>query len=224
MTESEQRSTRGRPKTFDRDRAIDVAIDSYWREGPQRMSLNEVCRRADVSKPGVYREFGNEDGLLDAALARYAKQELPPLFDLVASGQPFGEVLDSLVTSMTEPRADRPTGCLLAKTRVAREEMGPLAREQLDQLRQLSVDTYQRWIERAQREGEVDPSIPPELAARFVDAQFNNILGQVAAGEDPEMIRAQAKLAFAGLSGEVRFDAGDREEAGRRQADFGPGL
>ena len=208
VTESEQRSTPGRPKTFDRDRAIDVAIDSYWREGPGRISLNEVCRRADVSKPGVYREFGNEDGLLDAALARYAERELAPLFELVASGRPFGEVLDSLVTSMTEPRSGRPAGCLLAKTRVSREVVGPLAREQLDQLRRLSLDTYRRWIERAQRDGEVDPSIPPELAARFVDAQFNNILGQVAAGEDPEMIRAQASLAFAGISGGASLDPG----------------
>ena len=43
-------------------------MDSYWRDGVENVSLNELCRRAEVSKPGVYREFGGEEGLLDAVL------------------------------------------------------------------------------------------------------------------------------------------------------------
>jgi len=208
VTDSEKRSAPGRPKTFDRERAIDVAVESYWREGPNRISLNEVCRRAEISKPGVYREFGNEDGLVEAAIARYSELQLKPLIEMVSSDVPFEEALDSVITAMTEPRTDRPTGCLLAKMRASREELGPLARAQVEELRETSIATYRRWIERAQGDGQVDPSIPPELAARFVDAQFNNILGQVAAGEDPEMIRAQARLAFAGLCGRADLDPG----------------
>ena len=72
MSTSPHKPARGRPKTFDRDRTLDVAMESYWREGPGGISLNEVCRRAQVSKPGLYREFGNEDGLLDAVLTRWS--------------------------------------------------------------------------------------------------------------------------------------------------------
>ena len=35
----------------------------------------------------------------------------------------------------------------------------------------------------------------------FVVAQFMNILSQMATGEDPAMVRAQANLAFVGLTG-----------------------
>ncbi len=58
----------GRPKTFDRDRVIGIAMECYWREGVDGVLLNELCRRAAVSKPGVYREFGGEDGLMDAVV------------------------------------------------------------------------------------------------------------------------------------------------------------
>lgn len=64
---------RGRPKTFDRDPMIDVAMECYWREGTDGVSLNELYRRADVSKPGVYREFGGEDGLMAAVLEHYTR-------------------------------------------------------------------------------------------------------------------------------------------------------
>ena len=56
----------GRPKTLDKSHALATALEGYWREGVYGMSVNEVCRRAGISKPGLYREFGGEDGLLTA--------------------------------------------------------------------------------------------------------------------------------------------------------------
>ena len=82
---------RGRPKTFDRDHVIAVAMDCYWREGTDAIPLNELCRRADVAKPGIYREFGGEDGLTDAVLERYAGTVLAPTWELTTHDRPFAE-------------------------------------------------------------------------------------------------------------------------------------
>ena len=71
--------SRGRPKTLDRDHVLDVAMDSYWKEDIGSLSLNEICRRSGVSKPGLYREFTNEDGLMKAVLIRYEEQVLSPV-------------------------------------------------------------------------------------------------------------------------------------------------
>lgn len=49
---------------------------------------------------------------------------------------------------------------------------------------------------------EVPIAIPTEVAAAFIDAQFMNLLVQMAAGEDPRTLRVQSQLAFAGLTGE----------------------
>lgn len=43
---------------------------------------------------------------------------------------------------------------------------------------------------------------PPGLLDRL-DTQFTMLLVQLALGADPELLRAQAGLAFAGLTGEV---------------------
>ena len=71
MTAEPTRRPRGRPKTFDRAHTLEVAVDSYWRDGIDAVSVNEICRRAGVAKPGVYREFGDEDDLMDAVLTEY---------------------------------------------------------------------------------------------------------------------------------------------------------
>ncbi len=201
MTERKHKPARGRPRTFDRDRTLDVAMESYWREGPNGMSLNEVCRRAKVSKPGLYREFGNEDGLMDAVLTRYSERVLAPVMELTAEDRSFDEVLDTLVDFMTTRPDAGPAGCLLAKMRSSPSQLGPITRAHVERLRAASVGAYVRWVERARARGEIDLPIATELAAAFIDAQFNNILAQMATGEDPAMVRAQAQLAFAGLTG-----------------------
>ena len=193
--------SRGRPRTFDRDRTLDVALESYWCEGPSGMSLNEVCRRAEVSKPGLYRAFGNEDGLTDAVLTRYTERMLGPVMEMIADDRPFGDVLDTLVNFMTTRPDSGPAGCLLAKMRSSLAQLGPVTRAHVERLHANSVAAYVRWVDHARYRGEIGLSIDTDLAAAFIDAQFNNILAQMATGEDPAMVRAQAQLAFAGLTG-----------------------
>lgn len=201
MTESSERRGRGRPKTFDRERVIDVAMECYWRDGTDGVSLNELCRRAEVSKPGVYREFGGEDGLMDAVLEHYADVVLRPTLDLTVQDRPFPEVLAVLVGFMTDPRPIMPAGCLLTKMRVLSSRLGPVTQARVEALREDARATYGRWIDRAKARGEITTSVPTAVLAAFIDTQFTSLLTQSALGEDPESLRAQADLAFAGLTG-----------------------
>ena len=45
-----------RPKTLNRDHILAVAMNSYWDEGIDGVSLNEISKKAKVAKPGLYRE------------------------------------------------------------------------------------------------------------------------------------------------------------------------
>ena len=69
--ENNNKRPRGRPKTIEYDTTLAIAVNAYWSKGIDGMSVNEVCRLAKVSKPSLYREFGNEDGLLNAVFKYY---------------------------------------------------------------------------------------------------------------------------------------------------------
>ena len=134
MTETTPKKTRGRPKTFASDHALDVAFEGYWREGMYGMSVNEVCRRAGVSKPGLYRAYGSEDGLTSAVLQRYEETETETILDIVAQDRPFAEVLKDLICAYTEV-GDAPVGCLLTKMRSAVTVIGPKTQARIEQVR-----------------------------------------------------------------------------------------
>jgi AcrR family transcriptional regulator len=192
---------RGRPKTFDRAHVIDVATENYARDDLHTLSLNEICRRAGVSKPGVYREFGGEDGLMDAVLQRYSETVLTPVTALIAQDRPFIEGLAALVAFMTDTEGAEPRGCLLAKMRESPSRLGPDTRATVAALRAGGLASYANWVERAKGRGEISDAVPTAVAAAFLDTQFTILLLKMAQGEDPKLLRAQARLAFAGLTG-----------------------
>jgi AcrR family transcriptional regulator len=200
VVESSDKRRRGRPKTIDRDRVIDVAMNCYWREGTDSVSLNELCRRAGVSKPAVYREFGGEDGLMDATLERYAETVLAPMLDRTTDDAPFADVLEAMIDIMVDIDRVMPAGCLLAKMRVLSSQLGPATQTRADSLRAEARARYSDWVERAKARGEIAAAVPTDVAAAFIDSQFTALLIQVAQGEEPDMLRAQASLSFAGLT------------------------
>lgn len=197
MTEAKQ-SGRGRPSTFPLDDVVAVAMQAYWSEGPEAMSLNEICRRAGVSKPGLYRSLGGEDALLDAALARYADVVLARNMSAVDLDAPLSQVLETMFESFTDVDRPGPAGCLLARLQHS-IGLGPAVAARVEALRQQARDVYGSLIDAAKARGEVDTSIPTEVAAAMIDTMCNAVLAGMAAGEDPELLRSQALLAVSCL-------------------------
>lgn len=201
MNDKQKPRSPGRPKTIDRAHVVNVSMKCWWRGGTDAVSLNEICRQAEVSKPAVYREFGGEDGLMDAALEYYSQNYLSVVLGLTEQDGPFADVLDSLVEFIIAPSGDLPPGCLLAKMRVLSSDLGARTQARVDALRNESRTAYRVWVERARAAGEISADIPTVTAAAFLDSQITALLMQVALGEDAETLRAQSKLTFAGLLG-----------------------
>ncbi len=203
MSQAPEKRGRGRPQTLDRQRTVEIAISSYWCDGVRNVSMNEICRRADVSKPGVYREFGSEDGLMEAAVEHYRATVIGPLLELLGSDLPFAEVIERLLRFATEPSGN-PTGCLLADVRSAPGRLGPGTTARVDTVTAELRQAYERWFRQAQAHGEVDSAISPDLATHFIDTQFTTVLMQMALGAEPHLVRAQAELAFTALTRTAR--------------------
>ncbi len=198
MTETTQPKTRGRPKSLDRQRTIELAMQSYWREGVEACSVNEICRLTQISKPGLYREFGGEDGLMEAVLSHYREQAVVPLLAMLSAERPFAETLRRLIDWMTQNR-ETPSGCLFIKMRSTPKRLGLATTHLIKAIRHEMQAAYKTWYQRSLARHEVKAELEPDLAAYFIETQLVTVANLMAAGEPPEQVRAQALLAFAGL-------------------------
>src|SRR5258708_34313179 len=61
----------GRPRSFDIDRALDRALQVFWRKGYEGTSLSELTKAVGANRPSLYAAFGDKEALFRKALDRY---------------------------------------------------------------------------------------------------------------------------------------------------------
>lgn len=186
---------RGRPRSLDREKTVDAAMDAYWRSDPADVSLNAICEAAGVSKPALYREFGGEDGLMSAVLDRYAARVLADIFEILGRDPPLDEGLALLVRFASEdPKME--TGCVFYKMRAGKHRLGPVTRAQVDALDIGAVAAFTAYLSARQAAGDWAPPPSAEQVARYLVEQIGLALTQRAATEDTKQVRDTLELAL----------------------------
>lgn len=63
----------GRPRTFDRDQAVEQALHLFWQHGYDATSLAQLKARlgGGISAPSFYAAFGSKEALFDECVQRY---------------------------------------------------------------------------------------------------------------------------------------------------------
>ena len=130
-------SPRGRPKLLNRERVLSVAMEQYWRYGPTQVSISDICDLSGSSKPGVYREFGSDDGLKAATLLAYKAIAIDPFLARLNGGQTLAETLNSLIDFIMQDRQPQniPDGCLFVLMKAQRHCFGPKTQQCLEDVR-----------------------------------------------------------------------------------------
>ena len=72
MVTNSSKRPRGRPKGFIPDEALDRAVEMFWEHGYEGVDVDRIARAVNVTKPALYRAFGDKSTLLLRAVERYA--------------------------------------------------------------------------------------------------------------------------------------------------------
>lgn len=65
---------RGRPREFDRDAALNAAMETFWRQGYMQTTLADLCAAMGISAPSFYCAFGTREDIFLETVAHYKKQ------------------------------------------------------------------------------------------------------------------------------------------------------
>ena len=197
-------SPRGRPKLLNRERVLSVAMVQYWRHGPTQVSISDICDLSGSSKPGVYREFGSDDGLKAAALLAYKAIAIDPFLARLNGGQTLAETLNSIIDFIMQDRQPQniPDGCLFVLMKAQRHCFGPITRQCLDGVRTQFVSSFANWIDFSKSAGAFRKDIPTNAAVHQIEALHAGASSLQREGESPEEVKQMLTFGLAAISGE----------------------
>lgn len=117
----------GKPQ-FDEHAVIAAAVDVFWRHGYVAASINNLTEATGLSRSSIYQRFGDKDGLFLEALEAYKARGLKRMTAI--QGDTERERLVALLRAFTPKQlgADRPVGCLIARSYTETAELSPAVR------------------------------------------------------------------------------------------------
>lgn len=161
-----------------RDQIFAAAAEEFADSGYSGASMNQLVRRAGISKGSLFHYFGTKgalfDALVDAAFGRI-KTLLKTVRD-ESRGLPPARRLEALLEAGFAFIAEHPR---LARIyfRLLQSGDAPLGQGRLDDLGRRSRRFLQELIEEAQASGEADPALDAERSAWLLDAMLERLLG-----------------------------------------------
>ena len=173
-------------------------MHAYWHEGPTEVSLNSVCKRAGISKPSLYREFGNEDGLVCAVLENYIQCVMRKLIEKLNIEGSFTEKIERIVYLVTEdPKHEN--GCLLVKMRAVKSGLGKKAQALIAEAEKMALEAYTCFLSESLERGDWSGCIPAELGAQYLHAQIGLAMELRERGDDSKATLILALSVFKGI-------------------------
>src|SRR5438445_5485506 len=185
----------GRPREFDADAALDQSMDVFWRHGYEGATVAQLTGAMGISPPSLYAAFGNKEGLLKAALDRYAAKRAAWM-EGVLSAPTAREVAERMLMGTAETQTDpaNPPGCLLVQGGLACGTGSENVPFELAARRALTEDQIRERFIKAKREGDLKETADPVALARYLSAVSVGMGVMASSGADREALRQVAAV------------------------------
>lgn len=192
----------GRPRGFDRDAALDIALGLFWQRGYEGVSFADLTEAIGVAAPSLYAAFGDKRSLFRAAVARYEAREGGAMA-LALSGEgtvaAIGRMFDQAAAAYTRRSANSGQGCMVLTALLGCSEelqdLAGLVRER----REASDAAIRTRLERGIAEGDLAASTDVVSLARFLSAVLRGMAIQARDGATENDLREVARVALQAL-------------------------
>jgi len=196
-TASPERPRLGRPRSFNRELALDAAMRVFWSQGYEGASLTALTEAMGINRPSLYAAFGDKAGLFREAVARYGTG--PGRYVRRALGQAKArQVAEMLLRGAVAVATDaaNPGGCLWVQGALVASTEGAPIRKEMTALRDGGTAQVQDRLERARREGDLPADTDVQSLTLFLVSVMNGISVQAVSGRSPQALNDVADLAL----------------------------
>ncbi len=164
----------GRPREFDRDEALDRAVQVFWSRGFERTSVEDLTDSMGIQRGSLYAAFGDKHRLFLEALDRYEERFYRDTTRFLEEGTPqdgIRQVFEQVVSDCACGGGSK--GCFITNTAVALAEDDPeTAARVRSNLRRLE-GAFENALKRAEPASLAERE--PRALARFLTSSLQGL-------------------------------------------------
>ncbi|MBQ4768541.1 TetR family transcriptional regulator [Pectobacterium versatile] len=205
---STERPAKGRPRAFDREKALEKATLLFWRKGFSATSMSDLTAAMGIGSPSLYAAFGSKEALYAETLRYYAEHCGPRVwagFDSARTARDAVQayLMDSAAALTGANGPDDPPGCMLVLSAVGEEGHSALGNIVRDARAQALLKLEARFSQ-AVSEGELDTALNVNGLARYILAVQGGMVLQSRDGASRTELENIVQCALQGWDAQVR--------------------
>jgi AcrR family transcriptional regulator len=160
---------RGRPRSFDLDAALDVALRLFWRHGYEGTSIAAVAQAVGITIPSLYAAFGNKESLFLRAVEHYGRYA-GRLYEEAFRASSAKAAARAVLMGEIELVCGRgtPEGCFMVQSALATSPESEIVREEMARLRRQAEAEVARCFARFHSAGGLPAGWEPKPLAAYV--------------------------------------------------------
>jgi AcrR family transcriptional regulator len=194
MVTNVSKRPRGRPKGFIPDEALDRAVEMFWEHGYEGVDVDRIAHAVNVTKPALYRAFGDKSTLLLKAVERYAKTYGAPIMaafqaepDIHRAVTAFCEATVNLASG--EARG----GCMMVAAALGQSERVTEIRSYLAQGLTAAADIFAKRFEKEMKAGRLTRTPSAKVRGRALVDLMKGLQLRARAGIAREQLLEDAR-------------------------------
>ncbi|KXI28410.1 TetR family transcriptional regulator [Paraglaciecola hydrolytica] len=187
----------GRPRAFDSEKALEKALEVFWRKGYDGTSLADLTDAMGINKPSLYAAFGNKEQLFIKAVDLYENRPNSVFHDALMQKTAYA-VAEYMLYGVADDLADKshPNGCVIVQGALSCSEAAASVKEALINKRVGHEAKIAERFAEAKAAGDLPTSADPEALARYLGTVLQGMTIQVTNGSDQQQLREIAKMAL----------------------------
>jgi TetR/AcrR family transcriptional regulator, transcriptional repressor for nem operon len=184
-----------RPREFDRELALERAKGVFWAKGYAPTSTEDLLAAMGIGRQSLYNAFGDKRALYLEALERYQRATTSGhLQRLKAPVSPLAGVEALLLGLVAEDDGQRALGCMGVGA-VAEFGSDPVLAELRARIGPVLSSCLVERLREGQAQGEIDPAMDVEDAARFIQMTMTGLQLAARSGASADALRSLAHFA-----------------------------
>ncbi len=144
---------------------IDTARDLFWQHGVRRVSVEEICQTAGVSKMTFYKYFKNKIDLVLFILEKLYREGTARYKGIMAQNIPYSEKIKEVIRMKLEITRDISQDML----KDWMQDSIPEVAELMERIQRENIQLFLDDMVAAQKKGEIREDINPQFILYFLN-------------------------------------------------------